>query len=97
MVVQIRISMVLLQLMLNGIKAASSTSTISFCISDGFPSHLFYLTDLTSPLPGQAVILDECIAGRLVLTGGFLPDPKVVLTSANGQYSSSSVVAWNQK
>ena len=89
--------MVFLQLMLNGIQAASSTSTISFCISDGFPSHLFYLTDLTSPLPGQAVVLDEYISGRLVLTGGFLPDPKVVLTSANGQYTSSSIVAWNQK
>jgi hypothetical protein len=78
-------------------EAASSTSTISFCISDGFPSHLYYLTDLTSPLPGQAVVLDEYVSGRLVLTGGFLPDPKVILTSASGQYSASTVVTWNQK
>ena len=79
------------------VKAASSTSTISFCISDGSPSHLFYLTDLSSPLPGQSVVLEEYSAGRLVLSGGFLPAPRIVLTSASGLYSSSAVIDWNQK
>ncbi len=92
-----KICAVFLLLMFVSTEGASSTSSISFCISDGTPSQIFYLTDLSSPLPGQAVVLEEYTSGRLVLSGGFLPDPRVVLTSANGVYSAEENIEWNHK
>ena len=50
----------------------SGHSSISFCVSDKVSSNLYYLTDLTAPVPGQSVSEDQYTQGRLVLGGSFL-------------------------
>ena len=49
-------SLVLLWLMVGGATGVSSgQSTISFCVTDKASSNIYYLTDLTAPMPGQSV------------------------------------------
>ena len=75
---------------------SSGQSTISFCVTDNAASNTFFLSDLTAPMPGQAVADDQYSQGRLVLGGGFLPNPVVEVVAANQTVVVNSTIDWSQ-
>jgi len=75
---------------------SSGQSTISFCVTDNAASNTFFLSDLTAPMPGQAVADDQYSQGRLVLGGGFLPNPIVEVVAANQAVVVNGTIDWSQ-
>jgi hypothetical protein len=79
-----------------GSSSSSSSSILSFCITDSAQSNIYYLADQTLPLPGQSLFHEEYTQGRLVLGGVYLPNPKIIVSSADGNSKATSDVLWNQ-
>lgn len=73
---------------------SGQSGTISFCVTDKATSNIFYLTDLTAPIPGQSVAEDQFTQGRLVLGGGFIPDPAVEIVAADQTVVSNGSIGW---
>lgn len=63
---------------------SSSTSLLSFCVSDGPASSKYFLHDLTPVTVGQSLFTDDWSQGRLMLGGNFLPNPKIAVSTADG-------------
>ena len=66
---------------------SSGLSSISLCVTDKATSSVWYLTDLTAPLPGQAVSEEQYLQGRLVLLGGVVPSPTIEIVAADPRWS----------
>jgi hypothetical protein len=74
--------------------SSGQSGTISFCVADKAMSSTYYLTDLTAPIPGQSVAEDQFTQGRLVLGGGFIPDPAVEIVAADQTVVANGTVDW---
>lgn len=83
-------------IVLEGVPGVSSgqSGTISFCVTDKTTANVYYLTDLTAPIPGQAVAEDQYSQGRLVLGGGFIPDPAVEVVAADNTVAANGTIDW---
>ena len=66
---------------------SSGLSSISLCVTDKATSSVWFLTDLTAPLPGQAVWEEQYLQGRLVLLGGVVPSPTIEIVAADPRWS----------
>jgi len=87
---------VLLCMLADGATGVSSgQSTISFCVADKAAHSTYFLSDLTAPMPGQSVADDQYSQGRLVLGGGFLPNPTVELIAANQTVVVNGTIDWS--
>ena len=74
--------------------SSGQSGTISFCVTDKTTANVYYLTDLTAPIPGQAVAEDQYSQGRLVLGGGFIPDPAVEVVAADNTVAANGTIDW---